>query len=200
MADIGTDHGLLPIYLIENGISPTCIASDIGEGPAAAARRNVDAAGVAHLVSVRVGDGLQTLQENEVDDVVIAGMGGETIAAILDAAAWVQNPQYRLILQPMSHAEILREWLHTHGFSTVCERLLTDAGRAYILLVASYDGAPPPADEFDYWRGTFSASEGRPYWQKTANYLEQRATGCDSRGEITDAQKWRTFAAKLRDL
>ncbi len=200
VADIGTDHGFLPLYLIENDISPSCIASDVREGPASAARNHIAAAGQHHRIEVRVGDGLETVGPDEVDDIVIAGMGGETITAILEAAQWVQNPHYRLILQPMSHAEILRHWLYTHGFTAISERLLTDGGKSYILLVTAYDGERKTADEFMCFKGDFDLQEGRPYWQKTADYLQKRAKGCASRGETEQAGKWQEIAKKLRAL
>ncbi len=200
VADIGTDHGFLPLYLIENDISPTCIASDVREGPASAARKHIAAAGQQNRIDVRVGNGLETVKPEEVDDIVIAGMGGETITAILEAAQWLQSPHYHLILQPMSHTEILRQWLYTHGFSTVCERLLTDGGKSYILLVTTYNGVCTPADEFMCFKGDFDPKEGRPYWQKTAHYLEKRAAGCAAHGQNEDAQKWHEIAEKLLAL
>ncbi len=200
VADIGTDHGFLPIYLMREGIAACAIASDVREGPAAVARKNIRKADLSDRIAVRVGDGLAPISPDEADDIVIAGMGGETIVEILDAAPWVIDVRCRLILQPMSHAEILREWLYTHGFSTVTERLLEDVGRKYIVLVTEYTAAQPVTDAFVYWRGQLAAPEGRPYWQKTAAYLRQRADGCVARGEPDMAVHWREIAQKLEQL
>ncbi len=200
LADIGTDHGFLPIYLAQTDAITCAIASDVREGPASVARKNIQKAGLLDRIDVRVGDGLTPILPDEADDIVIAGMGGETIVEILDAAPWVIHPRYRLILQPMSHAEILREWLYLRGFSTVTERLLEDAGREYIVLVAAYTAAQPVTDAFLYWRGQFAVPEGRPYWQKTAKYLLQRADGCVARGEPDKAAHWREIADKLSKL
>lgn len=200
VADIGTDHGLLPIYLVQQHIAPTAVASDLREGPAAVAQKNIQKAGFSDRIDVRVGDGLAPISPKEADDIVIAGMGGETIVEILEAAPWVMDTRCRLILQPMSHAEILREWLYVRGFSTVTERLLEDVGRKYIVLVTEYTAAPPVIDEFSYWRGQLAAPEGRSYWQKTAAYLRQRADGCVARGEPDMAAHWREIAQKLEQL
>lgn len=200
VADIGTDHGFLPIYLVAQNVAPAAIASDLRQGPAAVARKNIEKAGLFDRIEVRVGNGLALVSQNEVDDIVIAGMGGETIVEILDAAPWVIHPHYRLILQPMSHAEILREWLYRRGFSTETELLLEDGGRDYIVLVTAYTAAEPVTDEFRYWRGELQSPNGRPYWQKTAAYLKERASGCTARGEQQTAARFLDIAEQLLRL
>ena len=111
VADIGTDHALLPVWLVRTGRCPAAVASDIRQGPAAAARRQVEKAALSDRISVRVGDGLAPLAPGEAEDIVIAGMGGETVAEILAAAPWVRNKAYHLVLQPMSKPEKLRQFL-----------------------------------------------------------------------------------------
>ena len=98
LADIGTDHARLPVYLVEQGICPRAIASDLRRGPAEAARKTIRAAGLSETIEVRLGDGLTTVAAGEAGDIAIAGMGGETIAAILDACPWLQDPRYHLCL------------------------------------------------------------------------------------------------------
>ena len=138
LADIGTDHAYLPVYLVQAGVCPSAIASDIGEGPLEAARRTVTENGLTSEIALRLGDGLSTVTDQEVDDVAIAGMGGETIAAILEAAPWVQNAGIRLILQPMTRAEDLRRWLLTNGFTVLEEHLIRDKHHLYPVLAAEY--------------------------------------------------------------
>lgn len=140
VADIGTDHALLPVWLLQNGQCPSAVASDIGEGPAAAARRTVSGAGLEAAISVRVGDGLAPVQPDEVDDIVIAGMGGETIADILAAAPWVADARYRLVLQPMSKPERLRTFLAENGFSTVEEDVVAEGERLYTVMTVTFTG------------------------------------------------------------
>ncbi len=200
VADIGTDHGLLPIYLIEQNISPAVIATDIGISPAAVARKNVDTAGLADRIAVRVGDGLAPLSSTDADDIVVAGMGGETIAEILDAAPWIRDARYRLILQPMTHAEAVHRWLYANGFTIREEHFLEDAGRHYILLYAEYTAANPVTDPLRLWCGALTPEEGRPYFKKCANHLDKCAAGCVARGEHDTAAAFKALAETLRNL
>lgn len=199
VADIGTDHAYLPVYLVKNGICPTAIAADIRSGPAAAARRTVEAAGLADRIAVRLGDGLAPVAADEADDIVIAGMGGENIAAILAAAPWIKAPHYRLILQPMSKAEVLHAYLLQNGFAITAEETVTEDGHLYIWLTAVYTAAPPVCDAFLHWRGAFAVPDGRPYWAKTATHLEKHADGC-RKTDPAAAARWREIAARLRVL
>ena len=149
LADIGTDHAHLPVYLVKNGVCPGAVASDIRPGPAAAARRSVEPAGLADKIEIRVGDGLAPLYPGECGDIVVAGMGGETIAAILSVPAWLRDGGVRLILQPMTRAEALHRFLLTGGFAIGAETVVRDGGHLYPVLAASYTGeslaAPSPA-------------------------------------------------------
>lgn len=186
VADIGTDHAFLPVHLVESGIIPSAIASDLRKGPCASAEKTVKAAGLTDKIAVRLGDGLSSVLPDEVDDIVIAGMGGETVAAILAAAPWVRDGRLRLILQPMSKAEVLHAFLLTGGFAIDRETLVRD-GHDYVVLCAHFADLPPIDDPFLFWRGAFSVPEGRDYWQKTAAYLRVRAAhGEPQLAEIAD--------------
>ena len=113
LADIGTDHAYLPVYLMQQGHIREAIAADIGEGPAASARLHIAQAGLSHGINVRVCDGLCGISPEEADDIVIAGMGGETIIHIVSNAPWVKDEHKRLVLQPMTKTVELRAWLLT---------------------------------------------------------------------------------------
>ena len=192
VADIGTDHAYLPVHLVEAGICPSAIASDIGAGPLEAARRTVEAAGLTAQISCRLGNGLATVAPDEVEDIAIAGMGGETIAAILGAAPWVKEARLRLILQPMTHAEDLRRWLLQIGFSVLEEHLIRDGRHLYPVLAAEHTGTPVE-DELACYAGFFEAEEGRPYRRHMAEHLLRRAAGLNRAGN-------RVEAARLTDL
>ena len=192
LADIGTDHAYLPVHLVEQGICPSAIASDIGEGPLEAARRTVAAAGLTREIPCRLGNGLVTVSPDEVEDIAVAGMGGETIAAILEAAPWVKDARLRLILQPMTHAEDLRRWLLTNGFSVLEEHLVRDGRHLYPVMAAEYT-ATPVENELACYVGFFEAEEGRPYRQHMAEHLLRRAAGLNRAGNLVEA-------ARLTDL
>ncbi len=178
VADIGTDHAHLPVTLVSEGKSPSAIASDIREGPVANARRTVEEAELGRVVSVRLGNGLQTVQPDEVDDIIVAGMGGETIAMILEEAPWVKNAHYRLILQPMTRAEKLRAYLFENGF-TIAEERVTCVGRHwYTVLCAAYSGTAIAADEARCFVGRIPLPEGDGYLQTVENRLAKQQTAC----------------------
>ena len=142
VADIGTDHAYLPVWLVLSGRVRTAIASDIVEGPVARAAANVARYGVGDRVKVIRADGLSGVKDSSVTDIVIAGMGGELIAAIISAADWVYKEGYRLILQPMTHPEILRRELLASGFFILDETLSrsSDGKKLYVTLCTEYKG------------------------------------------------------------
>lgn len=178
MADIGTDHALLPVWLIKNGQCPFAVASDIGEGPAASARRTVAEAGAESLVSVRVGDGLSPVEPHEVDDIVIAGMGGETIAAILEAAPWVADARCHLVLQPMSKPERLRVFLAAHGFTVQREEIVAEGARLYTVWSVCYTGACKALTFAEAVLGTPPRTEvGVRYVQKLGGRIAEHLAG-----------------------
>lgn len=139
VADIGTDHAFLPIALIKSGVAKKVIACDIAEGPLNVAAKNVKKSGVEGI-ELRLSDGLAAVSENEVNVVTVAGMGGDLISRILTAAPWVKNPEKRLVLQAMTSADSLRDYLYAEGFRIITELAVTDAGRVYSVITAEYDG------------------------------------------------------------
>ncbi len=178
LADIGTDHALLPTAMVARGRCPCAIASDIRRGPVAAATRTVAEAGLERQISVRLGDGLSTVQPDEVEDIVIAGMGGETIAAILQAAPWVQASRYRLILQPMTRAERLRRYLFDTGFAIVSETAVNDGRHAYTVLCAEYCGTPLAAEEALCYVGKVPLPQGHLYLERVCRRLQKQLAAC----------------------
>jgi len=150
MADIGTDHALLPVYLIQKGIVPQAVAGDIHRGPAQAAERQVQAAGLSSRVSVRIGDGLAVLSPGEAATVTIAGMGGGTMAEILNSAGDALIGVRRLVLQPNIGERIVREWLAAHHWKLIDERLIEEDGLLYEVMAA--DRSDPA--EAEAWNQT----------------------------------------------
>ena len=177
LADIGTDHALLPTMLVSEGRCPSAIASDIKVGPVAAATRTVETANLTDTVSVRLGDGLSTVSPEETDDIVIAGMGGETIAAILEAAPWTKNERYRLILQPMTRAEKLRRYLYENGFSIECEAVVHDGRHWYTVLCVSFSGTPFVPTDVECYIGKVPMPQGDGYLQTVVNRLTKQQKG-----------------------
>ena len=131
LADVGTDHAYLPVWLMLHGGVSSAIASDLRPGPLHRARENAQAWGVMKRLDLRLCDGLSGIGPEECDTVVIAGMGGENIAAILAAAPWTADGRHTLLLQPQSWAESLRQFLSENGYRIAREELVLDRGTLY---------------------------------------------------------------------
>ena len=163
IADVGTDHAYLPIYLLQNGISSFAVASDLREGPLKRAKANVEKAGLSDKIELVLCDGLSKIEPYHVDDILIFGMGGELIVSILEAAPWVKNEAIGLVLQPMSHPEILRNDLLKKGFSILGESL-SHADRIYQTIYARFCGEPDqtPYTEAELLIGRYNLAGNSP--------------------------------------
>ena len=139
LADVGTDHGYIPVCLRQRGVIDRAIASDIGREPLEHARRTAEEYGVGGI-DLRLCAGLDAIAPEECDTVLIAGMGGETIVGILAAAAFIRDARVRLILQPMTDFSMLREYLAAQGFAVTDEEIVLSEGRMYQCLCAAYTG------------------------------------------------------------
>ena len=153
LLDVGTDHGWVPIRLLQEGRIVSAVASDIRSGPLSRAKANAAACAVKGIRFVLC-DGLSGISPEETDTIVIAGMGGETIASILKAAPWSHKDR-TLLLQPMSRPEILRRALENMELAIREERLVEDAGKLYSVLKAT-PGTPKKLDEAEYYIGAYA--------------------------------------------
>lgn len=133
LADVGTDHAYLPVWLVQNGRAGHVLATDIGEGPLRRARETVEAWALTdHIETIRA-DGLQFPGADRSDAITICGMGGETMISILEAAPWT-GERRRLILQPQSKLPELERWLREHRYAAQDARLCRDAGKLYLAI------------------------------------------------------------------
>lgn len=141
VADIGTDHALLPIYLITQKISPHVIACDLSAGPLRAARDNLYLYKVVDKIEVRQGDGLEPLERGEAQAIIIAGMGGTKIIDILERSPDLLDDVRRIILQPQRGAELVRGWLFDHNWELIDEDLVLENDNYYEIIVAERSAA-----------------------------------------------------------
>lgn len=141
-ADIGTDHGHLPLWLLRAGRLQAAIACDLREGPLDHARENARFHGLSDGVSFRLAAGLDAVGAEECDTISIAGMGGETIADILQDAPWTAQGAHTLLLQPMTMLPQLRQWLWAHGYQILEETVCREGNRFYVILTAQGGGMP----------------------------------------------------------
>lgn len=134
--DIGTDHGYLPIWLKQNGRVQSAIAADIGIEPLKSAKKNAEK--YKSDIKTVLSNGFLNIDENEFNCATVAGMGGELISAIINNASYLKNKKYTLILQPMSKAFKLREYLYNNGFTIECEETVKDSGKVYSVMKVIY--------------------------------------------------------------
>lgn len=149
MADIGTDHGFLPLYLLETKKCPKVIMADISSGSLAKAEENCKTANPEGDYELRLGDGIDILEDGEVDVVAIAGMGGNLIADILEWNLVKSRSIKRYILQPRRHVGKLRHWLYCNGFEIVKESLVEE-GKFICEILTVESGPVENSREADY--------------------------------------------------
>ena len=142
VADIGCDHGYLGIYLLKNGIAQSVIASDIREGPLQSAVHNSEKFGVRDKMTFYLSDGARNIPR-DFDTLVCAGMGGDTMVSILDAASWLKSPQYRLVLQCQSKNAILRRYLSDNGWKILQEKIIPDGKFLYTVMEVIWQPGTP---------------------------------------------------------
>ncbi len=134
IADVGTDHGYIPIALVERGTAQRAVAMDLREGPLQRAREHICQAGLSDRIETRLSDGLASLKSGEADTVVIAGMGGSLVIHILEEGRRFWGEMKRFILSPQSDLELVRSYLEASGFSTVDEAMTEEDGKYYTVM------------------------------------------------------------------
>ncbi len=149
IADIGTDHAYLPIYLIQQGVCKRAIASDVKIGPVKVANKNINLYKMSEHIETRLGSGLDTIGEDEADVIIIAGMGGTLLTELLIANTHKAIKAAALILQPMNDLHVVRKWLFDHKFDIYDEELVAEGTKIYCVISAKYDGKNREYQEFE---------------------------------------------------
>ena len=199
VADIGTDHGYLPIYLIQSGKIEKAIAADIGKMPLENARKSVAQYGLGEKIELRLSDGLNSFQENEADEIIFAGMGGTLIAEKLKEIPWVKNQKLHFVFQPQSRAEDLREFLFSNGFEIGEEIATHEGNRFYIAFDACYTGEIRRFTVAECFLGKLPKTEdAKIHIEKQVNRLQKRYDATKDIGK-EDAELFETIQ-KLKDF
>lgn len=180
LADVGTDHGYIPIALVQQGRIPRAIAMDINKGPLARAKRHIEACGLGTYIVTRLSDGLKALEAGEADTVLIAGMGGMLTIHILEGGAHCLDSVQELILQPQSDIDLVRRYLAKHQFRIVEEDIVLDEGKYYPMMKALHgEMAMPEEEELRYGLASCQRSPEvlreylRKEYQKTLEIMER---------------------------
>ncbi|MFQ9515185.1 MAG: tRNA (adenine(22)-N(1))-methyltransferase [Eubacterium sp.] len=169
VADIGTDHGYVPIYLVKSKISPFAYAMDINDGPVKSALRNVNSEGLSKQIQVIQSDGMEKLRPDMADTVIIAGMGGELIVDILKKST-VNDTVKEFVLSPHKRADLVRKFINENGWHIIEERMLVDAGKYYTIMKAVKGEETEPYCEAEYRYGRYLLNEKNPVLKE---YLEK---------------------------
>lgn len=134
IADIGTDHAYIPIWLVEEKRAVSAIAMDINQGPLAKAKENIELHGLSSYIETRLSDGMKKLRPNEADSVIIAGMGGGLVMKILEDVKEKPLGIREWILQPQSELRRVREYLFASGYQVIAEDMVLDEGKFYPMM------------------------------------------------------------------
>lgn len=152
VADIGTDHGYVPIYLVERGIASKVIAMDVNQGPLNRARMHIVGHGLGDRIEIRLSDGLARIRPGEVDTVIVSGMGGPLTIRILQEGKEVADQLNALILQPQSEICRVRRFLTENGYRIEQEDMVLEDGKYYPVMRVVH-GTKEPYEEWEYLYG-----------------------------------------------
>jgi len=136
LADVGTDHGYIPVYLVKQGRIPRAIAMDVNKGPLKRAEKNITMHAAAQYIETRLSDGVLKLRPGEVDSIIIAGMGGSLVIKILTEGEAVCKSVDEIILQPQSDVGKVRHYLREHGYQIIYEDMVLEDGKFYPMMKA----------------------------------------------------------------
>jgi tRNA (adenine22-N1)-methyltransferase len=199
LADVGTDHGLIPIAAVQRGIAERAVAADLRLAPLRLAQRNITAASLTERVLMLRADGLRAFARGAIDAVVMAGMSGEQMVRLCDAAPALLSGVAQLVLQPNSDAGVVRAWALERGFHLIDERMLRERGQFFVTCAFRHGSGPDPAYDLPPFRrsdlcllGPLLLAHKDPTalrffdWQcaRLSSLVEQRAHGLERELEI----------------
>lgn len=166
LADVGTDHGYVPIYLMEQGRIPCAIAMDINRGPLARAEEHIRRFGMESYIQTRLSDGVAALGAGEADCILIAGMGGGLVIHILESGSGVCQSVSELVLQPQSELARVRSFLDENGYVVETEEMVKEDGKYYPMMRVHYEPSAkessPKDKEIFYRYGRFLLEKKHP--------------------------------------
>ncbi len=202
VADIGTDHGYLPIWLIKQGLAPVVLAADINPKPLAVAKKNAQRYGVEDKIILTLSNGLQNVPPELAQEIVLAGMGGELIFRVLTAVPWVKTGGRRLVLQPMSRAPELRKGLLKLGFEVLEEKALEDGSRVYSAFSARYIGNISSTGRlFPYMGKILPGTEAaEKYAKKVLSGMLGQLNGLSHKGKLEEASQLQEVAEEIKRI
>lgn len=173
LADIGTDHAYLPVWLCRIGRCPSAVAADINPEPLKRGAQTISEAGLDDIVTTRLSNGLEQIRQDEADDIVIAGMGGELIARIIAECSFAKDSSKHFILQPMTKSEELIKWLCENGYKILKQNCCVAADKCYTVLLAAYCGKTSIKDESYYYIGELTPKTNETHLRFVNNHINR---------------------------
>lgn len=198
LADVGTDHGYLPIYLLQTGRIRSAVAADIGKGPLQSAALNAEKYGVElHTI---LSDGFEKIEPGSFDTAVLAGMGGELMMRILSKAEFLKSSDIRLILQPMTSIHDLRRFLIENGFTLEQEKAVEEDGKIYTVLCVSYSGIGRECGALEAYMGRLEPEDAfsEKYAGKVLSRLDKELLGARHRKDTGKEAELLSVMEKIR--
>ena len=188
LADVGCDHGYVPVYLVQSGKIKYAFASDINEGPLASCRALVEENALEDKITCVLSNGLERINLDEIDDILIAGMGGELIAEILGKADIEKLKTKHLILNPMTHPEHARRFLFENGFEIQSDIIVKD-GKHYYSIMDAVGGSFGISYELsDLYLGKIEISDdNKGYFEHLLNYLRNKQKSGENFADVIRA-------------
>lgn len=191
IADIGTDHAYIPIWLAQNNRISSALACDIRTGPLEIAKKNIEKYGLLSTVETRLSDGLKSVSENEATEIIIAGMGGNIISKILSECIWENKSQKIFILQPMKYEERLREYLVENGYNILHESAVICCKKVYTTMKVIFSGKKQKIKAYQKYIGRLESNHdsnaAQAYIRKQIKNLTNHLNG--ARAENLQSQE-----------
>ncbi|WMJ22600.1 class I SAM-dependent methyltransferase [Paludicola sp. MB14-C6] len=204
VCDVGTDHAYLPCYLVKEGITKQCVACDINEMPLQSAKEHIQSYGFEAQIETILSDGLKNVPSAKAQDIVIAGMGGELIAKILQGVSYTKEKDKRFLLQPMTFVPYLRKYLCENGYEILSEMPVIDKNKTYTILCVAYTGVVKEPSALFLLVGKIpenQSEEAKIYIQRQYQKQIKIAKSIEESSEKKDkAQQYYQIAFELKDL
>lgn len=187
VADVGTDHGYIPVFLYQNAVIKSAVASDIHIGPLRSCERLVSQEMLCDVIKVCQSDGLENLSPNDFDTIIIAGMGGELITDILSKCTYINEKH--IIVNPMTHPELVREFLYNNGFEIANDLIVKESKHCYSVFDAEFSGKVTTKSRIDYYLGNITDFTNKEYFIHLLNYLNNKSKSGEDLSDVITAVK-----------
>lgn len=201
--DVGTDHGMFATALIDSGIADHVTATDINIGPLSKARETIKWFDLGDKIDTRLTDGLAGIEDADIDQVVIAGMGGELIARIIDASPLTRSERVHLVVQPMTKVSDLRRYFASAGFRILREGVVSSGYYLYEVITARYDGVKREISPLEAEAGCVPFEDERGaldfLYEKKIRVLEKRLIGAE-KNDPKEAETIRYLISEITRL